>query len=205
MAPPVLAVPATAPRPLEPADPSAGSDPHSQMIDVEVLAASGQDRATVRLTGARTPQTSPAWMWLDPDDAMPPSPTYVAVGVSSHGALCVDVVRAPDVLTVTGDGPGGRRLAAVFARQLVERGIPVTVVGPALGVWVAGAHTVRSVAEAQTATEDPAAPQVVFCAPVREEAALVGRLTGRSAPRTVVVLVGDARPGRWSIEVRSNQ
>ena len=76
---------------------------------------------------------------------------------------------------------------------------------PAFRRRVAGAHTVRSMAEAETATDDPAAPQVVFCAPVREEAALVGRLTGRSAPRTVVVLVGDARPGRWSIKVCSTR
>jgi hypothetical protein len=178
--------------------------PHGQLMEVDVLAASGQDFATVRLAGSRMPRTDPAWLWLDPDEARPPAPTFVAVGTSGNRALCLDLVRAPDVLTITGDAPARRRIAAILARQLVEHGIPVTVVGSALGIRIAGAHAVRSLVQAEIESDDPTAPQIVFCPPAPDELAVVRRLTGRSTPRTVVVLVGEARPGRWSIDARQD-
>jgi len=35
-----------------------------------------------------------------------------------------------------------------------------------------------------------------------DDAPTLRRLTSRSSPRTIIVLVGDVRPGRWSVEVR---
>ena len=106
---------------------------------------------------------------------------------------------------MTGDEAAARRLATVMARQLVDRGVPVTVVGQMLGPRLPGAHVVRSLAEAETATadEDPTAAQIVFCSPGPDDAPSLRRLTNRSSPRTIVVLVGDVHRGRWSIEVRT--
>ncbi|MDT5026896.1 MAG: hypothetical protein QOE61_3322, partial [Micromonosporaceae bacterium] len=184
-------------------------DPYAQVMEVQVLAASGQDRATVRLAGVRTPRAMPAWIWLDPDEPRPPAPTYVAVGAAGQGALCLDLLQAPDVVTVTGDTAPARRLAAVLARQLVDNGTPVTVVGPILGPRIAGTHVVRSMAAAEettaATTADPVAPQIVFCPPGPDDAATVRRFTTRSSPRTVVVIVGDVRRGRWSVEVHATK
>ncbi|MEV0133545.1 hypothetical protein AB0H83_34405 [Dactylosporangium sp. NPDC050688] len=176
--------------------------PPDDLLDVQLTAASGLDRATVRLAGVRLPRATPAWLWLDVDAAGPPAPTYTAVGVLDGRALCLDLVQAPDVLTVAGDEAKARRLSAALARQLIDRGVPVTVVGQAVGGRLAGARMVRSLAEAEAETDDPTAVEIIFCGPGPDDAPSLRRLTARSSPRTIVVLVGKAPPGRWSIEVR---
>ncbi|WP_432827584.1 hypothetical protein [Dactylosporangium sp. CA-092794] len=186
-------------------DRPAGFNPDDQIVDVVVATRSGADRATVRLAGARAPGTEPAWVWLAADAALPACPTSVPVGTGEAGTLCVDLARAPDVLTVTGDAGAGRRLAADLAGQLAGRGVRVAAVGPVLGAPVAGAEALGSLAEAEAAVEaeaDPAGPAwVVFCPP-GEDPALVLRLSARHAPRTVVVFVGHARSSRWSFEAQ---
>ena len=188
----------------------AGAEPRDHVVEVdhvlevEVVAASGQDRATVSLVGARNQRSTPPWLWLDPDEPEPPRPTYVAVGGGSMGALCMNVIQAPDVLTVTGEAAGARRLAAALARQLIERGISVTVVGTVLGSRLPGSRIVRTIAEAEAATADPVAPQFVFCPPAPEDAATIRRLIERTSPHSIPVLVGDARRGRWSIHVHAD-
>jgi hypothetical protein len=189
-----------APRPDERAAAPSTVHPHGLVLETEIADVAGDAAVTVRLVGSRAAQAAPAWQWLDPD-APSPGPTYVALGVGRQGALCIDVSQAPDVLTVTGDPAAGQRLAVSLAEQLIRNQVPVTVAGSALGRRVPGAHMVRSLADAEQATDEPAAPQVVFAAPGPEDQAIVRRLTGRSAPRTVLVLVSDARPGRWSIRV----
>jgi hypothetical protein len=103
---------------------------------------------------------------------------------------------------VTGHLPGSRRLAASIARQLSDAGVAVTVVGTAVGTSVTGVRAVKSLAhaaDAQPATE----PQVVFCdATEQDHTAFVRQLTGRTKPRTVVVLVGPTRRARWSVHVQ---
>jgi predicted CoA-binding protein len=123
------------------------------------------------------------------------------VGARDGRALCLDLVQAPDVVTVTGDEPKARRLSAAIAGQLVDRGFAVTVVGPAVGRRVTGARLASTLTEAETATDDPTALQVIFCGRADDDAAALVRLTARTSPRTIVVLVGDVRPGRWSVEV----
>jgi hypothetical protein len=179
--------------------------PPSHVMETELVAASGQDRAVVRLVGIRMPETTPAWVWLDPDLAGPPRPTYVALGADRRGALCVDLLQAPDVLTITGDDVAAQRLAASLARQLADGGVPVTVVGKAVGVRVPGAHMVRTMVDAEGATNDPVEPQVIFCSPDHNEAPTVRRLIARPTPRTILVLVGHSPQGRWSVEVRSQR
>jgi hypothetical protein len=177
--------------------------PHSEVTAARVLTASGEVGATVRLTGVRMPRATPAWLWLDPDGpTTPPAPTYVVVGAGDRGSFCLDLTQAPDVVTVTGDGAQARRLAATMARQLVDQDVAVTVVGAAIGPRIDGVHAVRSMIDAEAATDDPTAPQVVFCEGDQDDIATVRRLVARSTPRTVVVLVGDVRRGRWSVDVR---
>jgi hypothetical protein len=172
-------------------------------LEVELIAASGQDRATVRLAGIRMPGATLAWVWLHPDEAALPSPTYVALGANNQGAFCVDLAQAPDVLTVTGDTVAAQRLAAALAGQLVGAGVAVTIVGSALRARVAGARAVRAMTQVEEDTHDPGQSQFVFCSPGDDDAATVRRLIARSAPRTVLVLVGGPRTGRWSVELRS--
>ncbi|MEU0152211.1 hypothetical protein [Micromonospora fulviviridis] len=176
--------------------------PADDLLDVPLTAASGLDRATVRLAGVRLPRATPPWLWLDVDAAGPPAPTYIAVGALDGRALCLDLVQAPDVLTVTGDEAKARRLSAALAGQLIERGVPVTVVGGTIGGPLADARMVRSLTEAETATDDPTAAQIIFCGPESDDAPVLRRLAARTDPRTIVVLVGEVPPGRWSIEVR---
>jgi hypothetical protein len=192
--PPVV-VPAA--RTRRQAGPTAGDD----LLEARLTAASGLDPVEVRLTGVRLPRATPAWLWLDVDTPGPPAATFVAVGATDGEVLCLDLLQAPDVLTVAGEQASARRLAATFARQLVDQQVPVTIVGQSVGPRVAGSHTVRSLAEAESATEDPSAPAVIFCASGQNDSATLRRLIGRSSPRTVVILVGDVRRGRWSIEM----
>jgi hypothetical protein len=179
-----------------------GPHPRDQVLEVELIAASGQDRATVRLAGIRMPRATLAWAWLHPDEAAPPSPTYVALGANNEGAFCVDLAQAPDVLTVTGDAVAAQRLAAALARQLVGASVPVTVVGTALRAHVAGVRAVRAMTEVEDDTHDPGQSHIVFCSPGDDDAATIRRLIARSAPRTVLVLVGGSRTSRWSVELR---
>jgi hypothetical protein len=107
------------------------------------------------------------------------------------------------ILTVTGDTVAAQRLAAALAGQLVGAGVAVTIVGSALRARVAGARAVRAMTQVEEDTHDPGQSQIVFCSPGDDDAATVRRLIARSAPRTVLVLVGGPRTGRWSVELRS--
>ena len=115
--------------------------------------------------------------------------------------------------TLPGPGPGAgcpiitggetkARLSAVVAGQLIERGLAVTVVGPALGRRVIGAQLAPTPADAETATTDPVALQVIRCGPVYDGPAL-DLLTARTSPHTIVILVGAVPPGHWSSRWRS--
>jgi hypothetical protein len=169
-------------------------------LRAHIVEVSNRDPAMILLVGSRTAQAAPAWLWLDPSGEAPGS-TYVALGHNEQGTLWVDLIRAPDVVTLTGDPSIGQRMGAALADQLVRRKVPVTVIGSALGPRRAGVHTLRSLGEAVIATDDPSSPQVIFSSYDRADRATIRRLADRSAPRTVVVLLGDGRPGRWSIEV----
>jgi hypothetical protein len=211
--PPAPAMAGAPPSPIavEPAEPSAPAlwtppvDPHRMVLEAEVTALSsntaGSDTgATVRLAGSRLPQPSPAWLWLETGVAAP-APTYVPLGRGSQGILWVDLVQAPDVVTVIGDATASRRIGARMAEHLVSGAVPVTVVGSVLGQPVAGARVARTLAEAADATEDPSGPQIIVAVSGPDDHATIRRLIGRSTPRTVLVLVTEARRGRWSIQV----
>ena len=172
-----------------------------QAMEAELVAASGQDRAIARLVGIRLPRTTRAWLWVDSDDVRP-SPTYVTLGTNNEGALCVDLAQAPDVLTVTGDALAAQRCAADLAGQLVGAGVPVTIVNGSIGTRIAGAHVVPALPDAEEAGSDSVPLRVVFCSPGEEDAAVVRRLIPRLTPRTVLVIVGGDRTGRWSVELR---
>jgi hypothetical protein len=175
-------------------------DPHRLVLEAEVTASGSDSAATVRLAGSRLPQLSPAWLWLD-TGVPAPAPTYVAVGRGGQGILWLDLVQAPDVVTLTGEARACQRVAARMAEHLVSGAVAVTVVASALGPPVAGAQAVRSLAEAADATEDPPAPQIVFALSGPDDQPAIRRLTGRATPRTVLVLVSEARRGRWSIQL----
>jgi len=188
--------------PVQDAAPRAAArhlDPRGMVLRVEVETASGGP-AEIHFVGTRSQGGEPPWQWLEPGEPPPSAATSVVVGSVGHHTLAVDLAHAPDVLTLAGDGPAGRRLATLLAHQLVARGAPVTVVGTALDEPPSGARTVASLTDAGTAADDPVAARVVFCPPVGEDdLPAVRRLCRCPAPRTVVVLVGGDRPSRWTV------
>lgn len=160
---------------------------------------SGEDLVSVRLAGVRGPRPLTPHTWVG-DGARPPGGSaHVSLGRLGDSTLSVDLALAPDVITVT--GPARRHLALALARQLGATGLPVTIVGNPLET-----EPPTGCATARTLDEVPATPAsvgiVLYGPSGDDDQPAIRRLAARSAPRMVIVIVGDVPRARWSIEVR---
>jgi hypothetical protein len=165
----------------------------------------GTDIVAVRLAGARTQTTRP-YAWVPVGEPGLERPGNIAIGVRGAAKLFIDLAVSPDVITMTGAASRLPRLVDSIARQLVHAGVAVTVVGDAVGATTpAGARVVSSYEELNG--ERPQAPlEVVFGTIARtQDLPHVRRLVSPANPRTVVVIVGQARRARWSIDIQSGQ
>jgi hypothetical protein len=145
--------------------------------------------------------------WVRPGDPFPAGVAVAALGDDLGddlrdqplGELFVDLTASPDVITVTGPAPARLRQAQSLARQLHLVGVTVIAVGDVLGRPApAGCRSVTTW-DGRTAGDFPV---VVFHpGPGDEATAAVGR-AGTGMSRAVLVLVGDVRRARWSIDVQ---
>lgn len=187
----------TAPLAVQVATPTS---PQPGVLRTEVVA--GDEAVSVRLAGVRDTSAS-GWVL----DVRPPADAaaLVVLGENDQGTLYVDLALAPDVVTVTGSPESRQRQALSLARQLVEAGVTVTAVGNPFGA--SGPPGCRSVPTVDDAIEEATGGGLRVLFHARDprddtELAAIRRALSLQPPRLVPVLVGDVRPGRWSIDVR---
>jgi hypothetical protein len=165
----------------------------------------GMDVIAVRLAGARTQARRP-YIWVASDSPRPHRPGVVAVGVRGEDTLFVDLSMSPDVITITGPASQRPRLVQSIVRQLEQTGVGVTIVGNAAGSDIpVGAKVVSSYDELVGARQ-PGPLEVIFgTVASNRELPHVRRLVPTSDPRTILVIVGETRRARWSIDLQSGQ
>ena len=162
----------------------------------------------MRLEGGRQPPQHAPFAWTGdiedyPDEAIAP----VFLGHGAAGCLHADLVRTPDVVTVTGDPAARRRLAASFVQHLCarpNRAFDVTVVGDVLGSFAIPPECQRAGGIQQLTTDLPrdSRPHLVFCAPADDhEMALLQDVVTQSGWTVVPIIVGDVPSARWSLKV----
>jgi hypothetical protein len=185
-------------------------EPDPAPVDVlRTWVVSEHGAVTVRLVGARTPSGPALQGWFH--GVRPPegSPTLVTLGANETGTLYFDLALAPDVVTVTGSPESRQRQALSLVRQLIEAGVAVTAVGSPFGA----SHPLGCprVATVEDAIDDAAGAndewRVLFYAPADDRdtdgnLAAIRRALSIPRPQLVPVLVGDVRPGRWSLDVQ---
>jgi len=180
---------AVLPRPALPAD---GDVPY---VRADVRTEVGP--ILVRLVGVATGPTTPAYAWLADSEPAPEAILPLVLGRKGPWRLHVDLGRTPDVLTLVGEAPDCRRLAAAFARQLYASGVGVAVVDDALGAETFdGCLRLTGFPERSDMSPDPC---VVITAglPAGAEADVRGLAAG-SGGRCVPIVIGPVADGRWS-------
>jgi hypothetical protein len=157
-------------------------------------------RATVSLLGRRGGGT--AFTWRPRAAGSPGGRMPAPLGEYNGRTLYVDLALAPDVVTVLGRLADSQRYARELADHLIAVGVPVTVLGDALGP--------RPPARCRRISELPepgpagsvAPTGVLFCADppadVRRAAVDLGT---RGGGHLVPVLLGDVPRARWSVRV----
>ena len=168
----------------------------------------GIDVITVRLAGAGAgarARSGRPYGWVAAGNPRPMGLGVVRIGVRGGDTLFVDLSMSPDVITITGPASGRFRLVHSFARQLEQARVSVTVVGNAAGEAIpVGAMVVSSYDE--LVGRSPATLGVIFgVVENNRELPHIRRLVPNSDRRTILVIVGDTRRARWSMDVHSGQ
>jgi hypothetical protein len=165
----------------------------------------GRIRLRVRLLGSSGPRRTSPYRSGPSEEGATATPTLVRLGDGPEGPLRVDLALAPDVVTLTGAPEARRPTALALARRLGRAGVPVTVVGEALGgVVPSGCVRIADPADLAPAVDSPVTPVVICAGPDDRVAAMIRRLPPRSASGPVVILVGGVPPARWSIEAATD-
>ncbi|GIG03095.1 LysM peptidoglycan-binding domain-containing protein [Catellatospora citrea] len=165
---------------------------------VQVGSADG-DRWSVCLAKPSPGGARPAYAWLRPEAVLEGASMQVDLGLDGPWRLVVDLLRAPDVLTITGSAVACRRQAVAIAEQLYARAVDVVVVGDVLDSTVG--EGVRKVAAFPTEEELTGSGQrLVICEGLRgEQRRTVRRLAAQPDRTAAFLIVGRAVRGRWAM------
>ncbi|WP_213453672.1 LysM peptidoglycan-binding domain-containing protein [Rhizomonospora bruguierae] len=180
-----------APAPARPAD--------TAPPRVELRLRSGSDQVAIRLVGAR-PDAGDAFFGRG-EIGSRTGAAVVHLGDPGPGAAWLDLSASPDVVTVSGDPAGVRRLTLTLTRQLSRAGVPTIAVGDALGETGGTDHWIGSLDElADRFGDTPLLVAFVGDLPAGDVATL-HELLVRWQPRVVPIVVGSGPRSRWSIDV----
>ncbi|PBC69570.1 hypothetical protein BX265_6899 [Streptomyces sp. TLI_235] len=172
------------------------------------------EQVTVRLAGAETPVPAPPWQrGKDPgvlalprqaiaDLPVPTAPScYVLLGVTDRCTVLIDLLRAPGLVSLTGDRDRRTAVARSLIHQIAAGRHPEPVT-----LWwsqdVAVGGPPLSALLDEVARADADTPAVLFSAhPSPEDARRLDRLLS-DHHRLCVIVVGEPPAGaRWTVEV----
>jgi hypothetical protein len=163
----------------------------------------GEGPVRVRLSDVAAGRDTPAYTWLADGEAPPPATIPLVLGRKDGWRLHVDLACSPDVLTIVGPDDGCRRLAAAFARQLLNAGLGVSIVDDVLGDQTMSGVRLLDRFPQLPAPRDPLPePYVLFCTrPQGPTAATARQLAAVTHGRAVPVILASVPGGRWSIQL----
>ena len=125
------------------------------------------------------------------------------LGHRDQRRLWIDLVFAPDVLTITGHPAASLRQAVALIRQLHASETSLTVVGRALRPWLPdGCPRFDTLTDALATQPAPGAagPEVVVCVGLSRKTLRTAHQQLNGGERRIIpIIVGDVPTSRWSM------